>query len=67
MLPALPALYLYPLNADAFVKHINLTNNQRVKISQQTNASTVPAENNGTSIPRFRVGSMLRFGRKVAR
>jgi hypothetical protein len=47
MLPAFPALYLYPLNADAFVKHINLTNNQRVKIGRQTNARTVPAENNG--------------------
>lgn len=47
MLPAFPALYLYPLNADAFVKHINLTNNQRVKIGRQTNARTVPAEGNG--------------------
>jgi hypothetical protein len=40
-----PALYLYPLNADSFVKHINLTNKQRVKIGRQT---TVPAENNGS-------------------
>ena len=47
MLPAFPALYLYPLNADAFVKHINLTNNPCVKIGRQTNARTVPAENNG--------------------
>jgi hypothetical protein len=47
MLAAFPALYLYPLNADSFVKHINLTNNQRVKIGRQTNARTVPAENNG--------------------
>lgn len=47
MLPSFPALYLYPLNADSFVKHINLTNNQRVKIGRQTNARTVPAENNG--------------------
>ncbi|KAF7981923.1 hypothetical protein HWV62_30687 [Athelia sp. TMB] len=47
MLPSFPALYLYPLNADSFVKHINLTNNRRVKIGRQTNARTVPAENNG--------------------
>ncbi|KIM79867.1 hypothetical protein PILCRDRAFT_823052 [Piloderma croceum F 1598] len=47
MLAPFPALYLYPLNADSFVKHINLTNNQRVKIGRQTNARTVPAENNG--------------------
>jgi hypothetical protein len=47
MLPAFPALYLYLLNADAFVKHISLTNNQHVKIGRQTNARTVPAENNG--------------------
>jgi len=43
---AFPALYLCPLNADSFVKHINLTNNQLVKISRQTNTHTVPAENN---------------------
>jgi hypothetical protein len=30
-----------------FVKHINLTNNKRVKIGRQTNARTVPAEGNG--------------------
>ncbi|KZP08408.1 hypothetical protein FIBSPDRAFT_761441 [Athelia psychrophila] len=47
MLPSFPALYLYPLNADSFVKHINLTNNQGVKTGRQTNARTVPAENNG--------------------
>ena len=35
------------LNEDSFVKHINLTNNQRVKIRRQTNARTVPAENTG--------------------
>lgn len=47
MIAPFPALYLYPLNADSFVKHINLTNNQRVKIGRQTNARTVPAETNG--------------------
>jgi hypothetical protein len=46
-LATFPALYLYLLNADSCVKHINLTNNQRVKIGRQTNARTVPAENNG--------------------
>jgi len=49
MLAAIPDLYLYPLNADSFVKHMNLTNNQCVKIGWQTNARTVPAENNGYS------------------
>jgi hypothetical protein len=35
-----------PFHTDSFVKHISLTN-QRVKISRQTTARTVPAENNG--------------------
>src|ERR1700683_303386 len=47
MLAAFPALCLYPLNADSFVKHINLTSNQCVKIGRQTNAHTVSADNNG--------------------
>ena len=49
MLTAFPALYLYQPNADSFrfVKHINLTNNQRVVIGRQANARTIPAENNG--------------------
>jgi hypothetical protein len=45
MRASFPALYLYPLNADSFVKHINLTNNRRVKIGRQ--AIGVPAMNNG--------------------
>ena len=45
MRASFPALYLYPLNADSFVKHINLTNNQRVKIRRQTTVAA--AENNG--------------------
>jgi hypothetical protein len=40
-LVAFPALYLY------LIKHINPTSNQRVKIRCQTNARTMPAENNG--------------------
>src|ERR1700733_10279237 len=47
MLAAFPALYLYQPNADSFVKHINLTNNQRVEIGRQTSARTFPTENNG--------------------
>jgi hypothetical protein len=43
---AFPALYLYSIT-DAFVKHINLANNQHVKIGRQTNVQNVPAENNG--------------------
>jgi hypothetical protein len=49
-----PSIF-YPLNTDLFVKHINLTNNQRVKIGRQTETQTVPAEN------------MPRCWRKVAR
>ena len=45
-LATFPAIYLCPLNIDLFVKHINLTDNERVKIGRQTNARTVPAENN---------------------
>ena len=44
---AFPALYLCHLNADSLVKHINLTNNQHVKIGRRMNAHTAPAENNG--------------------
>jgi len=36
-----------PLNADYFFNPINFTNDQRVKIGRQTNACTVPAEDNG--------------------
>ena len=39
--------YLYPLNANSFVKHINLANHQCIKIGRKTNAHTIPAENNG--------------------
>lgn len=42
MLATFPAFYLYPLNADSLVKHINL---KRVKIGRQTNHCS--AENNG--------------------
>jgi hypothetical protein len=34
------------LNANSFVKHITPTSDQRVKIGRQTNARTVPAQNN---------------------
>jgi len=54
MLASFPALYLYPLNADSFVKRINLTNNQRVKIRRQTTVAA--AENNGC----FDSGAMSR-------
>ena len=39
-LPSFPTMYPYLLNLESFVKHINLTNDQRVKISRQTNART---------------------------
>jgi hypothetical protein len=46
-LVAFPALYRCPLSANSFVKHINLTSNQQVKMGRQTNTRTVPAQNNG--------------------
>ncbi|VDB85065.1 unnamed protein product [Peniophora sp. CBMAI 1063] len=44
---ALPALYLYSLNASFVNKHIHLPPGQRVKIGRQTNAKSVPGERNG--------------------
>ncbi|KZV75969.1 hypothetical protein PENSPDRAFT_646772 [Peniophora sp. CONT] len=44
---ALPALYLYSLNASFINKHIHLPPGQRVKIGRQTNAKSVPGERNG--------------------
>jgi hypothetical protein len=41
------APHIYLLNANSFIKHINLPNNQHIKIGRQTNARTDPAKNNG--------------------
>ena len=45
--PLLPALYLFPLNDTFMPKRIPLIDGRHVKIGRQTNAKTVPAEQNG--------------------
>ena len=66
ILAAFLTLYLYQPNAYSFIKHINLTNNQCIKIGHQTNAKIGLAENNHYINSKVLSCSMQQSGRRWA-